>query len=265
MDNPFATADMAAGYASARPPVHSHVLQHWREQARHMGRVALAVDLGCGSGLSTRPLLPLATRCLGVEPAVAMLPHATRVAPGAWFAAASGEQLPLRMASVDLVVAAGSLNYVRDFERCVREVHRVLRRDGRLMAYDFATGRHAASGPWLNRWFDAFVTRYPRPTSEARPLDPDRLARLERFRLTQSARVSLALPMTREAYAAYVLTETNVAASVRGGTPLASVRAWIARTLGKAWPDGTGGEQAIEFDAYWAELVPIEPDHSSGG
>lgn len=256
MSNPFSTADMAAGYASARPPVHAHVLDHWRGQARHRSRVALAVDLGCGSGLSTRPLLPFATRCLGVEPAVAMLPHATRMAPGAWFAAASGEQLPLRRASVDLVVAAGSLNYVRDFELCVREVHRVLRRDGRLMVYDFATARRAASGPWLSTWFDAFVARYPRPASEARPLDPDRLGRIESFTLAHSARVSLALPMTRDAYAAYMLTETNVAAGVRGGTPLASVRGWIASTLGKAWPDGTGGEQTIAFDAYWAELRP---------
>ncbi|MBI4876759.1 MAG: SAM-dependent methyltransferase, partial [Acidobacteria bacterium] len=51
MLNPFATPAMAAGYARSR-----------LEIARPLDR---ALDVGCGAGLSTRPLLSIARHCIG--------------------------------------------------------------------------------------------------------------------------------------------------------------------------------------------------------
>ncbi len=82
MANPFGDDLMAAGYAAARPPVHPRVIDLLR---RWVGsrRVEVAADLGCGAGLSTRPLVALARVCIGFDPAEAMVRAARRVVPEA--------------------------------------------------------------------------------------------------------------------------------------------------------------------------------------
>jgi SAM-dependent methyltransferase len=251
MSNPFATEEMAAGYAAARPPVHPRVLAQYFAQ-RENGRVEMSVDLGCGAGLSTSALVPYASRVLGLEPALLMLHLARGLVPGAVFAAAAGEALPLRYGSVDLITAAGSLNYVRDLDQCFDEMRRVLRPDGSVLVYDFGAGRRFKSRDELNGWFETFVTRYPYPASEARPLNPDILAALAHgFDLRRQSPFVIGLPMARPAYEAYILTETNVAAAIRDGETLAGISAWVHDPLVEFWGDDT---REVLFEGYWADL-----------
>src|SRR4051794_16003663 len=113
MSNPFGTAAMSAGYATSRPPVHRRVLDLVRMHLPRNGPVRRALDIGCGAGVSTKALADLADSCIGVEPAYQMLQWKETVAPGAAFLAGSAEAIPLADGSVDLITAAGSLNYVR--------------------------------------------------------------------------------------------------------------------------------------------------------
>ena len=251
MSNPFATEEMAAGYAAARPPVHPRVLAQYFAQ-REDRRVDMSVDLGCGAGLSTRALVPYASRVLGIEPALLMLHLARGLVPGAAFAAAAGEALPLRPGSVDLITAAGSLNYVRDLDQCFDEMRRVLQPDGSVLVYDFGAGRRFNTGDELNGWFETFVKRYPYPASEARPLNPDILATLARgCDLRRQSPFVIGLPMSRPAYEAYILTETNVAAAMRHGETLGGIGAWVHDALSQFWDDDS---REVLFEGYWAEL-----------
>jgi len=81
---------LAAAYAVDRPPVHEHILR----SARLSGQADLALDVGCGAGLSTAALAPLARRAIGLEPVPAMLAHRAAIAPGAGFVIGRAERLP---------------------------------------------------------------------------------------------------------------------------------------------------------------------------
>jgi SAM-dependent methyltransferase len=253
MRNPFATSAMAAGYAADRPPVHSHIVDRICRDLADRIPVDLALDVGCGAGLSTRPLQRLARRRVGVEPVEAMVRAARTLDPGAAFTVGAAEALPVTPASVDLVTAAGSLNFTR-LPDALRDIHRVLRQTGLLAAYDFATARSFGDDETLDDWYAAFVARYPKPPSEAIPLDPARLAaEASMFRLVGETPLRIPLPLTAEAYARYMLTETNVAAAVRGGTSLDDVRAWCEATL----PHVFGGRaRDVVFTGYIAYLTP---------
>lgn len=135
MTNPFGS--LAAGYATARPAVHPLVIDRVR---RRVVAVDRALDVGCGAGLSTRPLVGMARHVIGMEPAEPMLAWAREVAPGADFVVGGAERLPFMRASVDLITAAGSLNYA-DPALFFVEARRVLRRGGMIVVYDFSTGR----------------------------------------------------------------------------------------------------------------------------
>ena len=73
---------MGAGYANARPPIHPLVIERVLARLNPPRRFTRALDVGCGAGLSTRPLIAIAERCLAIDPAEAMLSWGASAASG---------------------------------------------------------------------------------------------------------------------------------------------------------------------------------------
>ena len=73
----------------------------------------------------------------------------------------AAEALPVRSASIDVVTAAGSLNYA-GLDQFFPDVARVLREGGALIVYDFSAGRRFADSETLDEWFTEFLRRYPK-------------------------------------------------------------------------------------------------------
>ena len=200
-DNVYESARMAAGYAFSRPAVHPHVIRRIREDLRLEGPVARALDIGCGAGLSTAALEPIARTVVGLEPVPSMLAHRHAVAPRAWFVAARAEQLPFAAGSFDVVTAAGALNYV-DLGLFLPDLARVLTARGVMVIYDFSAGRRLRGSGALNAWYAEFERRYPpKPGYEmdvrAIRFEPEglKLEAIEPF--------TVSVPMTAAQYVAY--------------------------------------------------------------
>ncbi len=142
---------LAALYSRVRPTYPARVYRVLLE-ALGAERVAVAVDLGCGSGQSVAGLLPIADRVIGVEPADGLRAEAEAAYPQATFVKGSGEDLPLAAASVD-VVTVGNAFYWMDMRAALREVDRVLVRPGGFMTYkyDFPRIHDAAADRVLRR------------------------------------------------------------------------------------------------------------------
>jgi SAM-dependent methyltransferase len=242
--NPFGAAAMADGYASRRPAVHRPILE------RALGRaVRRALDIGCGSGVSTAALQGLAEQRVGMEPAFAMLQRARTLVPGAEFVHGRAEQLPFRSESTDLMTAAGSLNYV-DLDPFFREAARVLTQDGTLLVYDFKTGRSFPNRPDLDDWFATFEARYPWPAGQARPLNPTILRGITTIlQVTSSDEFAVELTLSPEFYLNYLMTETNVARAIESGVPPAEIQEWCRQTLAPLWMNR---DHPVLFRSYYA-------------
>ncbi|MGV3515980.1 class I SAM-dependent methyltransferase [Luteitalea sp.] len=233
--------------------MHPRVME-WLREWRRNATVSLAVDIGCGSGLSTRPLMAMARQAVGFDPVEAMVRVAQRTAPSARFITARGEAMPFAAASVDLLTAAGSLNYASDLDATLREAARVLAPGGVLAVYDFSPGRSFADSDALDRWFEAFLARYPFPASQARPLSPAILRDVATgFTVERGEPFELTLPHALDFHIAYMLTETSVRDAVRRGTPLEDVRAWVTETLTPVFGSTT---RDVVFRGYLATLIP---------
>jgi SAM-dependent methyltransferase len=101
-------------------------------------RPRLVVDLGSGTGLSTRMWAGYAESVVGVEPNDAMRAYAERATDAAniRYAAASGHATGLPDGCADVVTAAQSLQWMRP-EQVLPEIRRVLRPGGVLCAYTY--------------------------------------------------------------------------------------------------------------------------------
>ena len=256
----YQSARLAAAYAFARPPVHPHVV---RLIARQLGMAAgarcrRALDVGCGAGLSTAALRPIAEKVVGIEPAEAMLAHRRTVAPGAHFAVGRAEALPFTDGAFDLVTAAGSLNYA-DCPLALDEIARVLAPSGTLVIYDFSGGRRLRESAALEAWFTAFERRYPFPPGYAMDVAAFDYGRCA-LRLVSRDPFEIALRMDLDAYLRYVLGETNVERAIAGGVPRADVEAWCQRTLQPLFARGT---LDVLFDGYAAYVTPDQREERS--
>jgi len=101
-------------------------------------RPALVVDVGCGTGLSTRVWSERADQVIGVESSDAMRSFAEQAtdAPNVRYVGASSYATGLPDACADLVTAAQSLQWMQP-ERVFPEIGRILRAGGVFCSYEY--------------------------------------------------------------------------------------------------------------------------------
>lgn len=242
----FGTDEAARGYASARPAVHPLVVRLASSRFGLPERVEVALDVGCGAGLSTRPLVERAGRCVAVDPVPAMVQRVADMTAGALGVVGRAEALPVAAASVDLVTAAGSLDFVDDLRGSARELARVLAPGGVVLVYDFATGRRLRAGPDLAPWFAEVLRRWPRRPSAASPVTAAALS-VEGLAYEHSP-FEVDVAMTRRAYVDYLHTESFVAAAVARGDDPAEIDRWLTSTV--PWPGADDGPADVVFEGY---------------
>ena len=226
----YAAEWLADGYATRRPPVHSHILDRV-VSLDAIDRIAVALDVGCGAGLSTVALQrrEIAHRVLGADPSQAMIRSARRHVEGASFVLAAAEALPMRSGSVGLVTAAGSLDHA-DIPAFFAESARVLSPDGLLVVYDFATGRRSPECAGLDAWYSDLLRRWPKPSGGAQAINSATFKSVS-MRLVAHETFTVSLDFELDGYLDYLMTESNVGAAVRAGVSLSEIRSWCHEGL----------------------------------
>ncbi|MBP1635102.1 MAG: methyltransferase protein [Acidobacteria bacterium] len=252
----YHSARVAAGYARSRPPVHDRIIEAVAQRFEELGieRAGRALDIGCGAGLSTAALVPLAARAVGLEPAREMLTHRAEVAPVAAFVVGRAEELPFRDGVFDLLTAAGALNYT-DLPRVLPEAARVLNDEGVFLIYDFSSGRRLAGDARLDLWFTTFERRYPFPPGyelDVKSLDFGAAG----LRLVRFEPLQVAVPMDASAYLAYAMSEMNVEQAVAAGIAEAGIASWCEAGLHDIF---AAGPRDVLFDGYVAYVRPALP------
>ncbi|KAM9305364.1 uncharacterized protein PAF06_013909 [Gastrophryne carolinensis] len=98
----------------------------------------LAVDVGCGTGQSTRILSPHFENVLGTDISAAQIEEAknARGFPNVTYKACPAEEVPVPDASVDLLTACTAVHWF-EIEKFLKEVDRVLKPHGCLALYSY--------------------------------------------------------------------------------------------------------------------------------
>lgn len=103
----------------------------------NFARGAAVLDIGCGPGHSLELLANhFGLRPTGVDPSPAMLAKAAQQAPMAELLQGSATALPCADSSFDGVLCECVLSLTEDMGRSLREMHRVLKPEGKLILTD---------------------------------------------------------------------------------------------------------------------------------
>lgn len=135
--------------------------------ASRFQRAHRALDVGCGTGLSTRALVPTSDLVVGVDISEDMLRQADAF-PGVAFVLAAGERLPFNEATFDLATVASAIHWLAPI--ALHEVRRILEEDGRLLIYDVWFRAEMDGVPEFGGWLTHISeARYPEVVKNPRP------------------------------------------------------------------------------------------------
>ncbi|CAO3607977.1 unnamed protein product [Cunninghamella blakesleeana] len=133
----------AASYLTYRPSYNKTAYKQIVEE--HKGSFITAVDLGCGPGTVAFELSPYFENVIGIDPSKSMLSVAEKNTKekglnNLTFKQGYGEALPLEDNSVDVITVAQALHWF-DPEPFIKEVIRVLKKDGTLITFGYQFGK----------------------------------------------------------------------------------------------------------------------------
>jgi len=238
-DNPFAAAEIGELYHRGRPYHHPRSLAHVRAIVGD-APVARALDIACGTGLSTVALAANAERVVGLDISREMV-RAARAEPAVTYALGRAEALPFAARSFDAVTCSSGVHWF-DQARFFAELHRVLRPGGWIGLYDhYFLGMRDVDA--FADWSRALFERYPLPPRNPQVGDP-RVEAPHGFELAGDETFGDPIEMTREAFADYLITVSNCVDAVERGTPRADVYAWLIESTD---PLFGGSARTVDF------------------
>jgi ubiquinone/menaquinone biosynthesis C-methylase UbiE len=225
-DNPFAAAEIGELYRTGRPYHHPRSLERIRAIVG-TAPVACALDVACGTGMSTIALAEQATFVIGLDVSPEMIgaaPAHRRVG----YVLGRAETLPFSVACFDAVTCCSGVHWF-DQERFFAELHRVLRPSAWIGLYDhYFLRMRGADG--FKDWARELFVRYPLPPRNTQVGDP-RSVVPDGFELVASGSFDDPIEMTREEFADYQLSVSHCVAAVERGTPRPEVHAWLLESL----------------------------------
>jgi ubiquinone/menaquinone biosynthesis C-methylase UbiE len=221
--NPFAAPGVGSLYDRGRPFHHPRSLA--RIQAIVGDRpLARAIDLACGTGMSTVALGELAEFVVGVDASREML-RAARRAPNCAYLFAHAEDLPFADASFDAATCCSGVHWF-DQLRFFEELRRVLRPGGWVGLYDHYFMGEMIDVPEFGEWARVALEQYPLPPRNPQVGDPLSISPPGFVAVDDEFFVD-DIALTHEEFCDYQLTISTFVSAADRGIPRAELRDWL--------------------------------------
>lgn len=243
--NYFSSNSAAKRYAKGRPYFHPMIVGCVKEFLSIKEPLSSALDVGCGTGLSTAALKEIAQNIFGVDASAEMIALAPRET-GIRYSVAPAENLPFEKNKFDLITISQAFHWL-DRDKFLAEANRVLRPNGWLIAYDNYFSGRIIENPEFHEWYKEYLARYP-VTPRAKTAFTAENIKPHGFRLVNEERYENTISFSVEGLVDFLVTQSNVIAAVEGGKEdIEAARDWLTKIIAPIFK-GTK-EQGFLFDA----------------
>jgi SAM-dependent methyltransferase len=230
MTNLFSFKSAAERYPKGRPYFHPLVIERIRAFLSLTKPVHMAIDVGCGTGLSTIALREIAERVFGVDASSEMVALAEK-GERSLYAIADATHLPFVGGQFDLMTLSSAFHWL-ERERFLREADRVLRPEGWLINYDNYFSGRMEERQDFQKWFrEVYLKKYPPPPRASLNFSVEDSGN-GGFHLAGHEAYQNKISFTVDGLIDYLTTHSNIIAAVEGGSEeIEDVRRWIESNL----------------------------------
>ena len=228
--NYFGPRTAAERYAKGRPRFHAQVIKRIKGFLALENSFDAALDVGCGTGLSSAALKSISKRVVGIDISAAMVAQ-TENKSDIEFLLAAAEDLPFEAGQFDLITISQAIHWV-DRERFFSEAGRVLKRNSIIIVYDNLFQGRMIDNPEFDDWYRTeFLEHFPVPPRGRRAFDRvsenpnDFVLKYEEFNKNT-------LEFSAEEMVDYLVTISNVIAQVENGSQsIKEVYEWLTKNI----------------------------------
>jgi ubiquinone/menaquinone biosynthesis C-methylase UbiE len=228
--NYFDPKSAAERYAKGRPYYHPQVIGKIKARLKLIEPVERAMDIGCGTGLSTIALKEVARQIVGTDISsemVALAPSDPKII----YSIAPAEELPVKDNAFDLMTLSSVFHWINR-SRFFAEARRVLRPKGWMVIFDNSFYAHMVENNAFHIWFMAtYLQKFPSPPRHRADLSVEETEK-EGFALFKQEQYQNLVAFSLTKLTDYLVTQSNVIAAVEGGNQtIDDVCTWVTENI----------------------------------
>ncbi|MBI1837071.1 MAG: class I SAM-dependent methyltransferase [Flavobacteriia bacterium] len=160
--NYFSPKEAAERYAKSRPDFHYHTIHEITKYLKLHSKIENALDVACGTGLSTKALLQISNNVYGTDASEEMLLHALNQ-DEITYSKALAENQPFEAYFFDIITVSSGVHWF-NIDAFLEESIRMLKKKSWLIIYDnFFTGETIENKD-LKKWYTSvYQLKFPAP------------------------------------------------------------------------------------------------------
>lgn len=229
MLNYFSPKSVAERYTKGRPIFHPLIIKRIKEFLSLIEPLSFALDVGCGTGLSTVALKRIAQNVIGVDASTEMILLAPKE-DGIKYSVAFAENLPFVENKFNIITLSQVIHWL-DTDKFLAEASRVLLPNGWLVAFNNYFSGQMPENTEFRRWYEEeYLEKYP-ITPRKILITPENVNPYG-FRLIKEEWIKNIVGFSLEGIVDYFVTKSNVIAVIEGGKEkIDETKMWLTEGL----------------------------------
>lgn len=211
--NYFTPKTAAERYSKGRPDFHSNTIKHIKDYLRLDKKLNNALDIACGTGLSTKALLEIATNVYGTDTSKEMLNFASQP-DKIRYSIASAERQPFTDNYFDLITVSSGVHWF-DIDRFLIEANRLLKSKSWLVLYENYFISEMVGNDKFTNWFpNIYLKKFPSPPRNNAYSWTNENLNPKNFNFVTEERFKNPIVFNKKQLALYFTTQSNIIAAV---------------------------------------------------
>lgn len=229
--NYFNPRTAAERYSKGRPDFHGNTIKHIKDYLLLDKKVENALDVACGTGLSTKALLEIAANVYGTDTSQEMLNFAAEP-DKIHYSLARAEQQPFPGNTFDLITVSSGVHWF-DIDRFVAEANRLLKSKSWLVLYENYFISKMAGNDNFTSWYpEVYLKKFPSPPRHSDyPWTNESLIQ-KGFNFVNAEQFTNPITFNKNQLVLYFTTQSNIIAAVEAkSTTYEQAENWLLREL----------------------------------
>ena len=229
--NYFTPKETAKRYKNGRPDFHNNTILKVKDFLQIERKFEKALDIACGTGLSTKVLLDIAENIYGTDSSTEMLKNAFQH-DKITYQIAVAEQQPFSNNEFDIITVCSGVHWF-DIDKFLFETNRLLKNNCFLVLYDNYFISEMVDEIKFNYWFpEIYLKAFPSPNRKnnyewsIENLSP------KGFLFIKEEIFKNTIEFTKEELILYFTTQSNITACIESGnSTYVDIENWLDKEL----------------------------------
>ena len=229
--NYFNPKTAAERYSKGRPDFHSNTIKQINDYLHLDKKLNNALDVACGTGLSTKALLDIAINVYGTDISQEMLNFASKP-DKIHYSIASAEQQPFEDNHFDLITVSSGIHWF-DIDKFLIEANRLLKSRSWLVLYENHFISEMVRNDNFSNWFpNIYLKKFPSPPRNNAYAWTNENLNPKNLKFIREERFKNSVILTKKQLTLYFTTQSNIIAAVeKKQTTYEQVENWLDQEL----------------------------------